>query len=96
VRPHLEYCVQGWGPQYMKDGELLEWVQRRATKMIRGLEHRSYIGWRRLRELGLYSLKKRRLQGDLFVPSSALREYLKRRGCLQAWIAIGQGGMVLN
>ena len=49
-------------PQYRRDVDLLEHIQRRATKMIQGMEHLSYED--RLGELGLLSLEEGESSGE--------------------------------
>ena len=67
VRPKLEYCVQAWcgaNPYLKKDIDLLEKVQRRATRsMTSDIKSLSYSD--RLQKFGLTTLETRRLRGDL-------------------------------
>ena len=59
VRPRLEYCVQAWSPHLQKNKACLERVQRRATRMVKGLKKFTYET--RLKRLGIYSLERQRL-----------------------------------
>jgi len=60
VQPHLEHWVQFWVPQYKKDIKLPEIIQRRATKMVKGLEMKTHE--ERLKSLG-WLAQSRRAEG---------------------------------
>ena len=78
VRPHLVYRIQMRSPQCRRDMDLLEGIQRRATKIFHGMEHLSYES--RLRELGFFSLGKRRLQGNPREAFQYLKESYRKEG----------------
>ncbi|KAK3091396.1 hypothetical protein FSP39_019582 [Pinctada imbricata] len=63
VRPHLEYASCAWYTLYKKDAIAIENTQRRATKLIYGIQHLSYL--ERLLNLGLPSLEYRRIRADV-------------------------------
>jgi ribonuclease P/MRP protein subunit RPP40 len=65
VRPKLEYCIQAWKPFLKKDVLLLEKVQKRFTKNIKGCKGLSY--GERLNKLSLTSIENRILSADLLL-----------------------------
>jgi ribonucleases P/MRP protein subunit RPP40 len=63
VRPHLEFSVPAWSPWLRSDIDKLENVQKKAVKMVSGLQSKEYTA--RCRELGIQTLEHRRLEQDL-------------------------------
>lgn len=90
MTPYLESSF--WGPKPEKDVDLLDWLQKRATKMIRGLEHLSCGD--RLRDLECFSLRKRRLRGDLRAAFRNLKKAVER--FLQGHVVIRGDGFKLR
>ena len=74
VRPHLEYCVQVWSPSLKRDIKIIEKVQRRATKMIKGMHCLSYD--ERLLRCRLTTLERRRIRGDLILTYNILNKHV--------------------
>ena len=62
VRAKLEYCVQAWRQHLRNDIDLLEKVQKRATKLM--VRDKSLSYYQRLKKVCLTSLETRRVRGD--------------------------------
>jgi len=75
VRPYLKYCSQFWVHLYMKDIAVLEYDQRRAKKLVKGLENKIFEWW--------FCLENRRLRAAL----SALHKSLKG-GCSEVHVGL--------
>ncbi len=73
IRPNMEFCIQAWCPYMVKDIQMLEKVQRRATRLVPALRHLPYGD--RLKKLGIYTLSARRLRGDLIETFKLLHNY---------------------
>ena len=77
IRPHLEYAQQAWSPYLRKDINLLESVQRRATKLLDSIAHKTYED--RLKFLNLYSIEDRLRRGDMILMFRIMKEDLDIR-----------------
>ena len=77
IRPHLEYAQQAWSPYLRKDINLLESVQRRATKLLDSIAHKTYED--RLKFLNLYNIEDRLRRGDMILMFRIMKEDLDIR-----------------
>ena len=84
LRLHLESCIQFWVPHCKMWRSWRSW--RKGNTAVKGLEHRSDGEW--LRELGLFSLEKRRFRGDLIALYSDLKG-----GCSKVEVGLFSQGM---